>query len=346
MATLNTALSLKDLPPPPTGKTGWPWTEENQPLAVQMANGSEWPRISIVTPSYNYGQFIEETIRSVLLQGYPNLEYIIIDGGSTDNTVEIIRKYEKYLTYWVSEPDGGQTDAINKGYRHCTGDLFVWLNADDAYASSTCLKNVGKIYKQGYQLIVGECLNVDENDQYLKITKDFNGYAPLQTFDQYLRFWSFIPFPQPAVFIAKELTDNAFPLDKNLYGTMDYQMFLRVLDQNPKSIAVKQTWVKFKYHGGNKTMNTHAGYSEFYEVAMIEAKKQNNLWRRIEFQISAKDNLIISSLMNSEPKFLKILIFVLSSPSLLRWPLFWKLFIKSFLGKDKYLTFKKIVKNV
>lgn len=345
MPTLNTALSLKDLPPPPADKTAWPWTEENKPLPERMPDGSEWPRISIVTPNYNYGQFIEETIRSVLLQGYPNLEYIIIDGGSTDNTVEIIRKYEKYLTYWVSEPDGGQTDAINKGYQHCTGELFVWLNADDAYFNSTCLKNVSEIYKQGYQLIVGECLNVDENDQCLQITEDFNGYAPLQNFEQYLRFWSFIPFPQPAVFIAKELTDKSFPLDKSLYGTMDYQMFLRVLSQKPKSICVKQTWVKFKYHGGNKTMNPQAGYSEFYQLAVVEANRQNSIWKRIEFEISAKDNLILSSLMNSEHKFIKILLSLLSRPSLMRWSIFWKLFIKSFIGKDKYLAFKKMVNN-
>lgn len=343
MPVLNNALALKDLPPAPEGKTGWPWTEENQPLPARMPDGSEWPRISIVTPSYNYGQFIEETIRSVLLQGYPNLEYIIIDGGSTDNSVEIIRKYEKYLTYWVSEPDGGQTDAINKGYKQCTGDLFVWLNADDSYFNSTCLKNVSEIYKQGYQLIVGECYNVDENDQYLKITENFNGSAPPQNFDQYLRFWSFIPFPQPAVFIAKEFTDKAFPLGKNLYVTMDYQLFLRVLSQNPKSIWVNQTWVKFKYHGGNKTMNSHTGYLEYYQVAVIEAKKQSSLWKKIEFQISAKDFLTLVSNMNEgSPIFKNILLSLLFRPTLIRWPIYWKLFLKSSFGKDRYANLKSL----
>ncbi|MCX6000591.1 MAG: glycosyltransferase family 2 protein [Chloroflexi bacterium] len=96
-----------------------------------MPDGSPWQCISIVTPSYNQGQFIEETIRSVLLQGYPNLEYIIMDGGSNDESVEIIRKYEPWLAYWVSQPDGGQADAINKGFAHTTGVILGWLNSDD-----------------------------------------------------------------------------------------------------------------------------------------------------------------------------------------------------------------------
>src|SRR5262245_23266161 len=100
------------LPPPPPSKTGWPWTEESPPLPETMPDGSPWPRLSIVTPSYNQGQFIEATIRSVLLQGYPNLEYVVIDGASTDNSVGIIKQYEKWLTYWVSEPDSGQSCAI------------------------------------------------------------------------------------------------------------------------------------------------------------------------------------------------------------------------------------------
>ena len=103
-------------------------------LDNQMINIDQsflYPKITVVTPNYNYGHYLEETIRSVLLQGYPNLEYIIIDGGSTDNSVEIIKKYESYVTYWESKPDRGQTHAINKGLERATGEIFNWINSDD-----------------------------------------------------------------------------------------------------------------------------------------------------------------------------------------------------------------------
>src|SRR5271166_5725136 len=123
--------TLAELPPPPSGKTGWPWTVETAQLPDTMPNGHPWPCISIVTPSYNQGEYIEETIRSILLQGYPNVEYIIMDGGSTDGTVDTVQRYKRWLMHWESAPDLGQAHAINKGLQRCTGALFNWINSDD-----------------------------------------------------------------------------------------------------------------------------------------------------------------------------------------------------------------------
>ncbi|MCX6000590.1 MAG: glycosyltransferase family 2 protein, partial [Chloroflexi bacterium] len=124
--------ALSELPPVPAGRTGWPWTEAG-PL---VQNNSTWPTVSIITPSFNQASFIEETIRSVLLQNYPALDYLVIDGGSNDGTVEILRRYEPWLR-WVSEPDQGQTDAINKGLRLAKGSVLAYLNSDDTYLAGT-----------------------------------------------------------------------------------------------------------------------------------------------------------------------------------------------------------------
>jgi glycosyltransferase involved in cell wall biosynthesis len=102
-----------------------------------MPSGRPWPRISIVTPSYQQGQFIEQTIRSVLMQGYPNLEYIVVDGGSTDYTQAVLRRYASELDVCISAADGGQADAINKGFQHSTGEILAWLNSDDMHLPST-----------------------------------------------------------------------------------------------------------------------------------------------------------------------------------------------------------------
>ena len=156
--------SLQALPAPSSGKTGWPWTVCTS--GPDCSSISHCPTISIITPSFNQGQFIEETIRSVLLQGYPKLEYIIIDGGSTDETVAIIKKYEPWLTYWVSEVDRGQPHAINKGIAMATGDILAWINSDDIYLPGL-LDKVARFYRSGKNKDFWHVFAVDYFDRRL-----------------------------------------------------------------------------------------------------------------------------------------------------------------------------------
>src|SRR5262245_13848080 len=155
--------TLTELPPPPSGETGWPWTEESKRLSSQTSGGRAWPRISVVTPSFNQGKFIEETIRSVLLQGYPDLEYFMFDGGSTDNSVEVIKKYSPWLTHWVSERDNGQSDAINRGLKMASGEFATWINSDDMLCKNALAEHALRIGFDSSVVYVGICANTDQN---------------------------------------------------------------------------------------------------------------------------------------------------------------------------------------
>lgn len=126
---------LAELPPPPAGKAGWPWTDETPQLPDVMPDGREWPKISIVTPIYNQEEFIEETIRSVLLQGYPNYEHVIVNDGSTDGGLDVIEKYQPWVSC-ITQTNAGQSAALNNGFRIANGELISWQNSDDLYGAN------------------------------------------------------------------------------------------------------------------------------------------------------------------------------------------------------------------
>jgi len=214
---------LSELPAPPRGKKGWPWTEESPQAPDVMPGGQPWPKISIVTPSYNQGRFIEETIRSVLLQGYPNLEYIVIDGGSTDSSVEIIKKYEEWLTYWVSEPDRGQSEAINKGFGKASGEIYTWLNSDD-YLLGNALESIAKAYQAspGAGAWCGGCLLVDAKGKKLRVHWPNRGDA------DGIADWSHNYFVQPACFFSEKGWQECGPLDEGLHFAMDFDLWLKM----------------------------------------------------------------------------------------------------------------------
>lgn len=216
-------VACRDLPPPLANKSGWPWTEESEKIPETMPDGRPWPWISIVTPSYNQGQFIEETIRSVLLQGYPNAEYIVIDGGSTDNSVEIIQKYEPWLTQWVSEPDEGQSHAINKGLEHCTGSIFNWINSDDQLAPGA-LAEVARIWSRtNPHLIAGGGVTVDANSH--SMIKDWEPRPPKQPIDFVLD--NRISLSQPSTFLSLQLFRQMGGLRQELHYVLDWELYLR-----------------------------------------------------------------------------------------------------------------------
>ncbi len=216
--------SLKELPPPPPGKTGWPWTEETPLAPATLPNGTPWPRISIVTPSYNQGQFIEETIRSVLLQGYPNLEYFIMDGGSKDQSAEIIRKYECWLDGWVSEKDRGQSHAINKGLALCTGETWTWLCSDDQFASGA-LQVVGRTWaEQQPHIVTGRGQYVTSNER--NVLCEFTGKPARRPADLLLGRCSML---QPATYYSMEVTHKLNGVQEDLHYLMDCDFLMRQL---------------------------------------------------------------------------------------------------------------------
>jgi glycosyltransferase involved in cell wall biosynthesis len=243
MPIVKTALTLNDLPPPSPDKSGWPWTEQSQPLSAQMPDGSDWPCISIITPSYNQGQFIEETIRSVLLQGYPDLEYIIIDGGSTDNTLEILHKYEKFLAYWVSEPDAGQADAINKGFYKATGDLIGWQNSDDYYYPQAFrYAALGACRFKKYDVFYGSrnYLNLEE---YGIATRDEH----MSPFNLEKMIPNANMSNQSMLFRKRIFQENNF-LDTSFHHCMDHEFFWRLIGKGYKFIFIPEMTACYRLH--------------------------------------------------------------------------------------------------
>jgi glycosyltransferase involved in cell wall biosynthesis len=186
-----------------------------------------FPKFTIVTPSYNQGRFLEKTILSVLNQDYPNLEYFVIDGGSSDETVSIIERYSRHIDYWVSEPDRGQSHAINKGFARATGELFGWLNSDDrleAGALHIVAERAARCPDAG--AFVGQGQMVDESEKlvYYKTPEDLS-------FAGFCRWTAGGDFMQPSCFFRRSAWEAAGPLDENIHIAMDLDLWLRMVQK-------------------------------------------------------------------------------------------------------------------
>jgi glycosyltransferase involved in cell wall biosynthesis len=215
---------LNELPAAQVGKTGWPWTEESRRLQDQMPDGRAWPRISVVTPSYNQGQFIEETIRSVLLQGYPNLEYFVFDGGSSDNSKEVIQRYSPWLTHWVSQSDGGQSAAINRGLNMSSGLYATWINSDDLLHKDALVEHASRIGFAENAVYVGICLHTDVTGR--SATPHEGRIHSLEDLLSISTVWrSKGNIVQPEVLFPLDLALGVGGLDPANHFTMDYELW-------------------------------------------------------------------------------------------------------------------------
>ena len=260
---------LSSLPPPPDGSNGWPWFEQTPPLPPMLPDGKQWPKISIVTPSYNQGQFIEETIRSVLLQNYPNLEYIIMDGGSTDNTVSILEKYTDWISVWRSEKDNGQTHAINKGFENVSGFIRGYLNSDDLLLSAS-LQQVAHLtasYLGQPILIVGNCERGYSAEQIFRIEVPA---PPVSFFDAVSRdaLW-----PQPATFWTQPKDAVPHQFNERLAFCMDYDFWHQLLKSGYQLVKLDATLAFYRHHLDAKGSTIpETFWSELACLPMMEAK--------------------------------------------------------------------------
>ncbi len=215
-------------------------------------------KISIITPSYNQGQYIEETILSVLNQEYSNLEYIIMDGGSKDDSVELIKKYEDKISFWESKKDKGQSDAINKGLKKATGDIVAWLNSDDMYAENALVR-VASIFENhpDVDIVYGNVWQVYPSKTVKHINPKFNPKG----------FLTGVNLHQPSVFWRRKIHDEIGFLDQDLYYTMDYDLWLRIF-YTYKSYRTDSILSRFRCHVEAKTSNNPKGIYADYRTCI------------------------------------------------------------------------------
>ncbi|MDO9231853.1 MAG: glycosyltransferase family 2 protein [bacterium] len=208
-------------------------------------------KISIITPSFNQVKFIERTIQSVLSQNYPDLEYIVMDGGSTDGTIEVLKKYSDRII-WKSESDAGQSNAINKGLKMATGDIVAYLNSDDTYEPEA-LKKVAEFFQNNpdKKWVYGKCKIIKENDQEIRKPITFYKNLLLKKYN-YAKLLSENFISQPATFWKREIHSKIGFFDENEHYCMDYEFWLRIGKKYPAGV-INAYLANFRYYATSKS---------------------------------------------------------------------------------------------
>lgn len=291
-----------------------PLFEEN----IILIKNSSYPKISIVTPSYNQAEFLERTILSILNQNYPNLEYIIVDGGSTDKSLEIIKKYEKYISYWISETDNGQSDAINKGFRIATGDVVGWQNSDDIYLPNAFFK-IAEEYKKYpyYDVYFGNLITIDYIDKIINEIR----YSPFSLNCLLYEGWN---ITNQTTFFKNNIIKE-YPLKENYKYAMDADLYVRLGIDKRKFKFVRDFLGCLRFHNNTKTaaISSSTGIKEWEQIRRASGVvvKDDTAWdkqyaikrlkcflrRFMLYAIQADFDYIFTGFIRRTKKFLKVL---------------------------------------
>ena len=242
----------------PSSTAGLPTLEPHEQETVRGRRGdARWPRISIVTPSYNQAPFLEEAILSVLGQEYPNLEYMIVDGGSTDGSVEIIHRYERHLAWWTSDADEGQSHAIEKGFARATGSLLNWINSDDLLFPGA-LERIACAWRQrpDGDLFVGSNASCDAEGRIRRVS-----VPPVRP--AMCHRSGVIPIGQQSVFFTRDIYQRIGGIRRDLHLTMDRDLYHRMLIAGGKPVTTAGLVGAWRHHSGTKTARrTNQGSQE------------------------------------------------------------------------------------
>jgi glycosyltransferase involved in cell wall biosynthesis len=286
----------QSFPSPPDGKQGWPWTgdDDHTPLAPPARNDAR-PKVTVITPSFNQGRFLEETIRSVVLQNYTNLEYIIIDGGSTDESVEIIRHYEPWISHWVSEADDGQADALNKGFDRASGEFLCWLNADDVIYQGFIAHRVEEFsVRPQIDMIYGDVHSGWDND-----TRGVLRGEPLSFLDM-LRTLR-VSIPQQSSMWRKTVVDRVGGLDPRWHVVLDREFFLRIA-RHSRIEYIPGTCGYFRQHGTAKSVAEKTTWVTELPLMYSELFTTENLTpaeKRLKRETMAATHLLCAEILRS-----------------------------------------------